>query len=192
MSASSAARSIIFVPGAWHKSSTYDPTLAQLKNNGYPGRLIPIELPSVDAPPDSPALWSMLPDVQAVEKAIAAEIDAGHSVLLVAHSYGGIPSSCALKKFADSGKVKYVVLAGFMLEFGESLIALAGGVPPPLWKREVDPFQRTATSHLELLLMFCIRATMSGQALEKSFTTMCQKTLSRNSWLRSSLIHMCK
>lgn len=140
MATSTKPRSIILVPGAWHKSSIYDLLIAQLKKDDYAGRVIPIELATVDAAPDSPAMWSISPDIQAVESAIASEIENGTPVLVLAHSYGSVPASCAMKKFANSRLVKFVILAGFLLELGESMIALSGGNPAPLWQRDVSVF----------------------------------------------------
>ncbi|KAK5939361.1 hypothetical protein PMZ80_008665 [Knufia obscura] len=134
----STASTIIFVPGAWHTTKCYDIVIGKLQDAGYTGKLIRCELPSVGAEPGSPAMWSMVPDIKAIDDAIAHEVDSDTPVLLVAHSYGSVPASCAIKKFADSGMVKFCIVAGFMLEFAESMISWCGGVPPPLWRREGD------------------------------------------------------
>lgn len=131
-------RTIIFVPGAWHTTKSYDIVIKKLEQAGYPGELVRVELPSVGPQPGDPVMYSIRPDVQAVEKAIAEQVDKGTPVLLVAHSYGSVVASCALKDFANSGLVNWLIVAGFLLEFGQSLLDLCGGVPPPLWNKQVQ------------------------------------------------------
>jgi hypothetical protein len=59
----------------------------------------------------------------------------------MAHSYGGVPASGAV---AGAGAVRHVIyLAAFVIDAGESLLGLRGGVPPDWWV--FDPEGRTAT-----------------------------------------------
>lgn len=134
---SAKSHTIIFIPGAWHTTKCYDTIIDKLHASGYEGKLVRCELPSVGAEPGSPPTWSMVPDIKAIEAAVEREVEHGTPVLLVAHSYGSVPTACAIKKFAHTGMVKFCIVAGFMLEVAESMISWCGGVPPPLWRREV-------------------------------------------------------
>lgn len=129
---------LVFVPGAWHTTQCYNVVIDKLQQAGYSGEIVRCELPSIGAAPDDPVMYSIIPDVQSVETAIAQFVDKGVPVVLVAHSYGSVVGSCALKNFANSGLVKFCNVAGFLLEFGESLIGVCGGKPPPLWNRQVN------------------------------------------------------
>lgn len=88
----------------------------------------------------------MKPDVEAIEAAIAEETTIRRThVLLIAHSYGSVPASCAIERFADSGMVKFLIVAGLMLKLGDNVLQYCPepGKPPPIWKVEVrdDAFQ---------------------------------------------------
>lgn len=134
-------KTIIFVPGAWHQTKTYEIVIDKLRQADYPGEIVCVELPSVGPKANDPVMFSNKPDIQAIEKAIAEQVEKGVPVLLVAHSYGSIVAASALKNFANSGLVTYLIIAGFLLELGQSLLDLCGGVPSPLWNKQVQ--QRT-------------------------------------------------
>jgi pimeloyl-ACP methyl ester carboxylesterase len=71
--------------------------------------------------PDKVAL-GMMADAEAVRAAIDA-VDG--DVVVVAHSYGGVPAT----QGADAGRVAHIVfIAAFVLDAGESLFKAAGGV----------------------------------------------------------------
>ena len=64
-------------------------------------------------------------DAEVVRAAVA---DAGAPALVVAHSYGGLPVS-----EGAAGAAHLLYVAAFMLEPGESLLGLRGGVDPDWW-----------------------------------------------------------
>ena len=86
-------------------------------------RTVALDLPSKGS--DTAALGDMHDDAAVVRAAVA---DAGAPALVVAHSYGGLPVS---EGAADAAHLLYV--AAFMLEPGESLLGLRGGVDPDWW-----------------------------------------------------------
>jgi hypothetical protein len=52
-------------------------------------------------------------------------------VVVVAHSYGGVPAS---EGTADLPNVRHIIyLAGFQLDIGESILTACGGTPPEWW-----------------------------------------------------------
>lgn len=85
---------IVFVHGAWHHPDYFEPLSKVLQNHGYETRSV--ALPSVveagveplDGPQD---------DMNAARKVIQGTLDAGSNVLVVPHSYGGIPTTGAVK-----------------------------------------------------------------------------------------------
>jgi pimeloyl-ACP methyl ester carboxylesterase len=69
--------------------------------------------------------------MQADADAVSSAIDAiDGDVVVVAHSYGGVP----VTQGASSPRVRHLVyIAAFALDAGESLLSSGGGVPPAWW-----------------------------------------------------------
>jgi pimeloyl-ACP methyl ester carboxylesterase len=115
--------SLLIVPGAWHKPDHF--------------RLLIDELPGVDvhtvaltSSGDDPAtLGDMYADAKVIAQAVAA-IDG--PVVVMAHSYGGIPTTQALRGATNVRRIVY--LAAFQLKAGESLLSHGGGSLAP-WSR---------------------------------------------------------
>jgi pimeloyl-ACP methyl ester carboxylesterase len=112
---------VILVHGAWHGPWAWAEVMDQLSGEGI--RTVALDLPSKGA--DTAALGDMHDDAAVVRAAVA---DAGAPALVVAHSYGGVPVS---EGAGDAAHLLYV--AAFMLEPGESLLGLRGGVDPDWW-----------------------------------------------------------
>jgi pimeloyl-ACP methyl ester carboxylesterase len=114
---------LLFVHGAWHGSWCWEPVRQILDDRGW--MTAAVELPTVHAP-DKAAL-GMAADADAVRAAIDA-IDG--DVVVVAHSYGGVPAT----QGAGAGNVTHIVfISAFVLDAGESLFAAAGGAQPDWW-----------------------------------------------------------
>lgn len=122
---------IIFVPGAWHPASCWDKVASHLSSAGFKTDLV--DLPSV-----GPAehLKDFKPDVEKVRKHIIAAADAGQNVVLVCHSYGGLPTTQSvegldLKTRQSQGKpggvTHLVYCCSFIISEGQSLISAFGG-----------------------------------------------------------------
>lgn len=134
------SRTIIFVPGSFHTTAYYHLVIEKLQQRNYLGRIVECPLPSNGAKLGSQSAKSIRPDIEAIEAAIAEEIiDRRTPVLLVAHSYGSVPASCAREEFADSGMVKFLIVAGLMLKAGENVLQYCPkpGKPPPIWEVKV-------------------------------------------------------
>ena len=115
---------ILLVHGAWHGAWCWDAVIPLLEAKGRAVRAI--DLPTVHAP--NKAELGLADDVKAVTDAVAA-IDG--PVVVVAHSYGGVPTTQAL---AGASNVQHIVdIAAFALDAGESLLGAVGGVPPTWW-----------------------------------------------------------
>jgi pimeloyl-ACP methyl ester carboxylesterase len=84
--------SCIFVPGAWHSADGFDRVIELLAAKVLTSWKV--DLPSVGRSPPIPSLG---PDIKAIHNAILAELQQGHEVTVVCHSYGGFPTSQALR-----------------------------------------------------------------------------------------------
>ncbi|QFZ78398.1 alpha/beta fold hydrolase [Streptomyces fagopyri] len=119
---------LLLVHGAWHGSWCWDPLRAALDADSWTTRVL--DLPS--AGDESAGIHE---DTQVVLRELSA-IEG--PVVVVAHSYGGVPVTQAV---AQAPNVVHVVyLAAYQLEVGESLLGFHGaavaaeprGVTPPL------------------------------------------------------------
>jgi pimeloyl-ACP methyl ester carboxylesterase len=110
---------IILVHGAWVGSWEFDPLTQILRERGW-------EVDALDLP-STGSTMSMLQDAAA----ITAALDRSDGpVVLVGHSYGGVPVTEA----GDHPAVERIVyVAAFALEAGESVITSMGGALPGMW-----------------------------------------------------------
>lgn len=144
----SAKPTILFVPGAWHKSACYTPVIHKLNAQGYDTATA--ELASVGL---VPGLQTWADDISNIQKEIAALADAGKHIVVVAHSYGSLPAGEAIKGFLarereaegkKGGVVHFVYVSAFVLPPATSLMDALGGKDLPWFqvsesKLEVEP-----------------------------------------------------
>ncbi|KAK1534782.1 uncharacterized protein CCOS01_03534 [Colletotrichum costaricense] len=138
----------IFVPGAWHCATKFEPVTSKLEALGYPTKSV--QLPCYGA---EPPLSDFQPDVAAIRQEIEKSVDAGEDVVLFMHSYGGIVGCEACrglgkaargKEGKTGGVVRLVFCAAFMVPEGVSLFDMLQGNPLPWFivsddKAKVDP-----------------------------------------------------
>ncbi|WP_433378421.1 alpha/beta hydrolase [Actinoplanes sp. CA-142083] len=109
----------VLVPGAWHLPSTFDLLRGELDAKGHPS--IAVKLPTTGPEPRG----GLREDAAAVRGAIEA---VGGPVVVVAHSYGGIPATEAA---AGLPGVRHVVyLAAYVPDVNESMFTIHG-IPDP-------------------------------------------------------------
>ncbi|KAJ5949976.1 hypothetical protein N7454_001560 [Penicillium verhagenii] len=122
---------VLFVPGAWHNPDCYDPIVERLEAVNYKTRKIP--LPSVNPPKH---FLDFSEDVAAIRAEIEQAANEGQNVVLVVHSYGGLPSNEAIKgldiktrqKAGLAGGVTHLFFCcSFVIPEGQSLISAFGG-----------------------------------------------------------------
>lgn len=106
---------LIFVPGAWHSPDAFDEVIALLAAKGFTSHKI--YTPSVG---NSPPVSSIQPDVEAIRAVALAEMQKGQNVTVVCHSYGGVPTSAALKgldkpQSTGGGRVSAIIYIAAML-----------------------------------------------------------------------------
>lgn len=115
---------VVFVHGAWHGPWAWSEVERRLTDEGVD--VVTVDLPSVGS--DSGDLADLDDDAAAVRAAIDA-VDG--PVVVIAHSYGGAPTT---QGAAGADNVAHIVyLTAFMLDEGESLFGLVGEVAPEWW-----------------------------------------------------------
>ncbi|KIX94637.1 uncharacterized protein Z520_09683 [Fonsecaea multimorphosa CBS 102226] len=133
---------ILLVPGAWHSPSGFAPLTNYLTQHGY--IVEGISLPSVGS---SPPQMTFDADVQAIASAISRHSDEGSDIVILFHSYGGIPGTSACKGLLKSdrsstgrnrGIVHLIYCCAFAVEEGVCLMDGLGGQPLPWFKFSSD------------------------------------------------------
>lgn len=130
---------VIFVHGAYHGASAFDLTRHELEGAGY--KVVSSDQATCS---EHPPVEAYDEDVATISTAITSELEIGNDVVIVAHSYGGIPASQALRdveaqevkgnggREARSEKVrggvrKVILMSAFALNEGHSLYGYTGG-----------------------------------------------------------------
>jgi len=115
--------SVLVVPGAWHKPAHFRLLVDELSD-------VDVHTVALTSSGDDPAvLEDMHSDADAIARTAAA-IDG--PIIVVAHSYGGVPTTQALSRADNVARIVY--LAAFQLEAGEALVTPNGGALMP-WSR---------------------------------------------------------
>ena len=124
----------VLVPGAWHQPSIYTSVMATLNAHGYP--TISLPLPSVGAIPSNTTFDE---DVNAIRDLLTKLVDVeGKEVVLVVHSYSGIPGPEAPKglgkrerqdKGLKGGVVRLVFIIAYVISEGFGLTAVTTKMP---------------------------------------------------------------
>lgn len=115
MSVASKRPTFVLVHGAWHRPAHGEKLVAALKAHGY--NTVAPALASV-IENGAPIPETMQPDIDVVRKAVMDVLDDGSDVIVVTHSYGGLPGSAALEGLDPATRKKQ--------GFQTSVVALAG------------------------------------------------------------------
>ncbi|KFY02634.1 hypothetical protein O988_02010 [Pseudogymnoascus sp. VKM F-3808] len=128
---------LFLVPGAWHPNTCFAPLSAQLTAAGFPIHLA--SLASLNpTPPATNATCSA--DVLALQAQLLPIIDKGNEVVVVCHSYGGIPGGGAAAGLSKKdraarnekgGVLGLIYLTSFVVPEGVSLVRFLGGQHAP-------------------------------------------------------------
>lgn len=128
---------LFLVPGAWHPNTCFAPLSAQLAAAGFPTYLA--SLPSLN--PVSPAAdATCTADALSLQAQLLPIIQEGKEVVVVCHSYGGIPAGGAAAGLAKKdraernekgGVLGLIYLSGFVVPEGVSLVQALGGQHAP-------------------------------------------------------------
>jgi pimeloyl-ACP methyl ester carboxylesterase len=115
----------VFVHGAWHTPGCWRKVTDILESQGY--RTSCPALPSTHA---SPPIPDLAPDADAVRSAVTRLLDEGLEVVVVCHSYGGIPTCEGLRDLdvksrkennSPGGVIRLVYISAYMVPEGFQL-----------------------------------------------------------------------
>lgn len=136
---------ILFVPGAWHKSTCYASVIQTLHTQGY--ETATAELASVGP---VPGLTTWADDITNIKQQVTRLASAGKKIVIVAHSYGSLPAGEAIKgsllrereaEGKNGGVVQFVYLSAFVLPPGTSLMDALGGENLPWFNVSASQLQ---------------------------------------------------
>ncbi|KAF8866559.1 alpha/beta-hydrolase [Acephala macrosclerotiorum] len=129
--------SIVFCHGAWHTPDFFHKVIAILEPLGY--KCVTVALPSSSG--RVPPTTDLGEDIAAIRSVVLKELEAGHDVVMHAHSWGGIPTSSALEGLTKperlasgktTGVTKLTYVSAFVIPENTSLEEFIGG-PQPTW-----------------------------------------------------------
>ncbi|KAF2674580.1 alpha/beta-hydrolase [Microthyrium microscopicum] len=124
---------IVIIAGSFTPASFYDPVVDKLKSAGYPIVDV-IVFPSIGRRDSEPPA-TMYDDANFIRARVEKLADEGHDMVLVPHSYGGIPASESMKGLAKSqretqgkrgGVVKMLYVAAIVPAVGELSSSIMG------------------------------------------------------------------
>ena len=116
---------IVIIPGACHTPAHYQPFASALQSADF--TVAVVSLPSIGA---SPGLKDFDEDVVAIHKVVSSLVDDGIEVVMLLHSYGGLPGSAAMKGLGakerardgkEGGVRRLVYVSSDILKEGEAL-----------------------------------------------------------------------
>ncbi|KAL6711733.1 hypothetical protein ACN47E_004667 [Coniothyrium glycines] len=137
----SASATLVLVPGSFSESEMYDPVVLPLRQKGYEIYVLdPPCYPKNYKPNTGIAPPSMYDDAKFIAGQVEKLSDEGKEVVLLAHSYGGVPATESLKSLTlkerkaqgkPGGVVRIAYLTACVPRVGENLVqVIQGGAPP--------------------------------------------------------------
>lgn len=133
---------ILFIPGGWHGPETFDDVRNDLSSRGYDTAAV--SLPSVGTTDSN---VSLADDTAGVRTMLERLIGEDKDVIVVSHSYGGIPGSNAVQglnkkdraaRGEKGGVLMFVYMASFAIPAGACLMDGIGGNDLPWWDIKVS------------------------------------------------------
>jgi pimeloyl-ACP methyl ester carboxylesterase len=127
---------ILFIHGAWHTNEAFGQVQNYLAEAGY--GIKNVQLPSSSV--EGPYVLGIDDDVEVIRNALEEIVHAKGDVVIVMHSYGGIPGSSAVRGFSktdrqkqgkDGGVTQMIYMTALALDEGVSLKSGIGGSLAP-------------------------------------------------------------
>lgn len=152
---------IVIVPGAWHRPKHYQRINDGLQKFQY--EAVGVTLPSVDS---KPPLTSWDKDAEAAREVILKSLDAGKDVIVIAHSYGGVVMSEAVKGLGKNareeqglgaGVVRLIYMCAIAPQEGQSLQSQTKPVTDE--ELQLQQRQQQAIHMQEVWWFFCGKLT---------------------------------
>ncbi|KAL4762042.1 alpha/beta hydrolase [Aspergillus foveolatus] len=129
---------LIFCPGAWYPRTAFEPLAAHLPEH----TTHTVAFPSIH---QATSVQDLQPDIEALRTLVEQEVSAGKDVVIISHSWSGLPVNSALDGLSKTerqaageigGVAKLIFISAFIPDCGESLIGAFGGVPPDWYDRD--------------------------------------------------------
>lgn len=161
---------IVLVHGAWQTAAQWQPLADGLKSNGF----TVLQPQNATSGPDAAAIQGKTyrDDVKAIRLAMEPHLASGNQVVLVCHSYGGIPASAAAEGYqvherralGAPGGVKHIVyLAAFAVTVKEVSVLMAlGGAYAPFMDNEVSHTKQGYTAWAHIRMADVVAPTLGG------------------------------
>lgn len=131
---------LIFCPGAWYPPTAFDPLIERLPE--YSSQTI--AFPSIQ---QATTVKNLQLNIETLRSTVHRECDQGHEVVVISHSWSGIPVSSALDGLSRTqrqktgqkggGVIKIIYISSFIPDIGQSLLQMLGGTPPDWYIRDV-------------------------------------------------------
>lgn len=134
---------LVIVPGSFAPTKVYDVFVESLERHGV--KAVVVATPSVGRKEDRPPA-NMSDDAEEIANVVSKLLDEGKRVVLMTHSYGGIPGTESIRKISkkarkemgkEGGVEKILYLASMVLQPGTSNIEAFGGTLPDFLTVEV-------------------------------------------------------
>ncbi|MDI1486709.1 MAG: hypothetical protein OHK93_005969 [Ramalina farinacea] len=153
---------IVLVPGAWQPSSLYTPLITAFKNAGFPTFIV--DLPSCE-PQVDPQTTTVTIDADAIRQVVLPLIEQeGKDVVLLCHSYGGVPlgpAAAGLSKStrgSNGGVVGLVYMCAAVVHENASMLEAIGGEYFPY----MIPNSVSNQSHFQSCISFILEASITS------------------------------
>ncbi|KAK8052600.1 hypothetical protein PG993_003985 [Apiospora rasikravindrae] len=126
----------LMVPGAWHTPAAFDLVREQLTRRGFESTAVDL----LTVGPTDPLNQGVPEDAAAVRAELEKLVNAGKEVMVVSHSYGGVPAAAAVEGFnikdraakgQKGGVIMVLHMTSFAAQVGSSLMDSLGGNPLP-------------------------------------------------------------
>lgn len=136
MSAMDQKPTVLWVHGAWHSPECFAEASKYLAAAGY--GIKTVQLPSSSH--NGPYVQGIDDDVEVVQNALNDIVLTDSDIVVVMHSYGGVPGSSAAKGFSkkerhakgkDGGIIQMVYMCAFAIDEGEAVTTKSGGKVSP-------------------------------------------------------------
>ena len=145
---------VVWVPGLLHTPEHFQPIVSALAKVSIPSLIVSV--PNIGAGAATAAPYD---DVKTTRTKLQELVDEGKEVLVISHSYGGVPACQAIRGLEKSQRVKYgqqggiiciVFMGAFVIQEGQSLWTFLNGQLPPPWAR-----REVSRTHFEVSFLTC-------------------------------------
>ncbi|GMG26579.1 unnamed protein product [Aspergillus oryzae] len=144
---------LIFAPGAWYPSSAFDPLIAKLAPHGYTCQTV--SFPSIQ---QATEIKDLTADINAVRALVEPAVNAGQDVIIISHSWSGLPVNSALEGLSRTERQREVTAADpFTLFFHDVPDGREWAITlrPHAWATKNSPATRTAYVDIPAAYLLC-------------------------------------